>query len=298
MEANSIFMEDNDTVPVVIPVFNRPEYAMACLEALASSDAGAKVLPVIVDNGSRLRTKNLIEEWAARVGGAPPAWLSAPVALTLPDNRGFAGGANAGLRSVMPCRRAFVMHDDCIPFDGWAGEMLACLDQGDDEHAVVLPMTNYANEHGMCVPEARERFQALKPSNKSRVTDEEIRAIISGTYPEGVPEFLSNLRRYEPRFQYSVEIASFCMLIRGDLLDKYGLFDEDFFPRMWEDKFWFQALERAGFIAMIARRAFVHHFGNITSDGPGFNFSEISKINEERFKAKCYERDKARKSAV
>jgi GT2 family glycosyltransferase len=292
-------MSENDTaVPVVIPVFNRPEYALACLDALASNDAGARLLPIVVDNGSRLRTKNLLEAWAARMAAQPPAWLAAPRMLALPDNRGFAGGANAGLRAVMPCRRAFIMHDDCVPFEGWAGEMLACLDMGEDEHAVVIPMTNYANEHGMCVTEARERFQALKAGNKVRATDEEIQAMISGTYPEGVPAFLAGISRAEPRFQYSVEIASFCMLVRGDLLDKYGLFDEDFFPRMFEDKFWFQVLERAGFVTMIASRAFVHHFGNITSDGPGFSFTDIARINEEKFKAKCYERDKAPRPAV
>ena len=75
-------------------------------------------------------------------------------------------------------------------------------------------------------------------------------------------------------------------------MEDYPWFDEDFFLRTYEDKLWFLPMERDGFVCMLANRAFVHHFGNVTSDGPGYNYPEGAKLNEEMFREKVRAMDK------
>ena len=270
-------------VHLIIPVLNAPAYTQICL---ASVREQKDVKPIIVNNGSRQKTSGLISEWTAAAGVKP---------VVLPMNKGFAGGVNAGLRSLgdelKDDTSVLTMHNDCILFDGCIDEMVAVLRASDDDVAVVMPRTNYANEGTPCVPGLREKFQAVKPSNKERVTVEDINRIVDSVIPDR-KAFLADLAG-SARLQagYSPEISSFCMLTRGYFFRKYGMFDEDFWPRGFEDKMWYRNIERDGFVSMIANRAFCWHFGNITSDGPGFSWPDNMRINEEKFKAKCNEKD-------
>jgi hypothetical protein len=172
--------------------------------------------------------------------------------------------------------------------------MLSCLEESDEEVAVIIPRTNYANEHQMCIPELRQKFIAIKPDNKSRITTDEINKILVRLYGKDLkaPEVIKNETL---KMSYCSDLASFCLLIRPSILRKMPKWDEDFFPRGYEDKFWFLPAERDGHVCMIANRTFVHHFGNITSDGPGFCFPEMIQVNKERYSRKVKELDSRNK---
>jgi len=278
----------SESLSVIVPVFNRPDYTMACLESLSSTDAGMPLKVILPANGSRGSTMSLLREWSATSGSCGSL---RSMVVEMDRNKGFAGGVNAGLEFAGD-GRVVIMHNDVIVTNGWAAEMSKVMDSEEDA-AVVTCRTNYANEQSVCVPEIRKRFEAVKPTNKSRLDQSEIAEVLSKTYPNGLEAEAKRVASEASlKSQFSTEIASYCMLVREGMFAKYGGFDEDFFPRGFEDKFWFQPIERDGFVTMIAR-SFVHHFGNITSDGPGFDFVSIMKINEDRFKEKCISRDKS-----
>jgi GT2 family glycosyltransferase len=132
----------------------------------------------------------------------------------------------------------------------------------------------------------RTRFEAIKPGNKNRMEPAEILDIVARTLHEGRASFLDSLRAFPIRTSYATEVASFCMLVKPGVFQEYGGFDEDFFPRGYEDKWWFLRQERDGRVCMVANRAFVFHFGNISSDGPGFFFPDVMKANEALFASK------------
>lgn len=279
---------------VVIPVYNRPEYSQACLDSLYKTRHGARIRPIIVDNGSRTRTRALIEQWVAAYDDLPDERMlevDRPVVVRSETNTGFAGAINRGLEKRDKKSPLCILHNDTIPFPGWLGTLSECLETSDEEVSVVIPRTNYANELSPCIPEIRSRFSALKPNTKDRLTPEEVADVIAKCYPEGSDAFVQNLK---PRLDstYCPEICSFCMLIRPMVIEAYGLFDEDFWPRGWEDKWWFRPIEREGGVCAIAERSFVHHFGNMTSDGPGFCWPDIAAANEKKYKEKCIERDR------
>lgn len=281
-------------IDVIIPFFNRPEYTKVLLDSLYSTDHGAQIRPVIVDNGSRRTSKDIVIEWRAAYAGLAEdvkKQVAEPKCYELDSNKGFAGAVNAALTEPPSGEFVVIMHNDCVPMAGWAGEMLACFEQADEETAVLIPRTNYANEHGPCIPDLRTKFEAIKPPNKNRLTPEQVLEVVNSFYPDK-KALVQSLKETKFRTIYCPEIASFCMMTRSSTIAKYGKFCEDFWPRGWEDKFWFRPLERDGYVCMVACHAFVHHFGNITSDGPGFSFPDSMKLNEERYKAKCLELDK------
>lgn len=275
-------------IHVIIPVLNRPEYTALCLEAIKTVDHGCDIRPILVDCGCRPKTSKLLLDWAAENPGMSPKVVNTTI------NKGFSFAINAAVASIENLASSFVciLHNDTIPFDGWAGEMRSCFDEYDEDVAVIIPRTCYANEGSPCIPELRDKFQAVKPPNKVPITTEAIKGILAGLYPDR-KKFMDDLKaQVQFKASYAPEISSFCMLTRGKYFIDYGKFDEDFWPRGWEDKFWFRPMERDGYTCMISNKSFVHHFGNITSDGPGFIFPDGMKINEEKYRAKCLELDK------
>lgn len=289
---------DKQIVPVIIPMCNRPEYGMACLESIYSTPHGARIAPIVVNCGSRPKTVKLVQEWIGRHAGLSEdvkSTIQEPRVVHLPVNKGFSNGINAGLLSIEKIeeKSICILHNDTVVFPGWMGHMLSAF-QEDDDVGVVVPRTSYANEMSPCDAETRKQFEALKPSNKDRIATEDLNTILTTLYGNDRSAFVAKIAEKNQRpYTFSPEISSFCMLTKGEHFAKYGKFDEDFWLRGYEDKLWFRALERDGYICMIANSAYVHHFGNVTSDGPGFSFPEIMKVNEEKFKAKCLEKDKS-----
>jgi len=194
----------------------------------------------------------------------------------------------ASIKEALPnSPNVCIMHNDCIPFPGWIGEMSACLAEADEDVALITPRTDGANEASPRVASLAAAFQSVKPSNKERLASEEIVALVDKLYPDREACVKALADDSAVRMSYTPEISCFCMLVRGEVAFNYPKFDPDFWPRGWEEKWWFRNLERDGLVCCIANRAFVHHHNNATSDGPGFSFPDIMKVNEERYRAKC-----------
>jgi GT2 family glycosyltransferase len=283
-----------DRVSIIVAIFNAPAYTKACLNTLYETDHGYPIIPIVVNNNSRKNATEVISEWEKQydsISEDQKKIVSRPKVITLQNNAGFSGGVNAALE-IVETKYTCILHNDAIVFPNCIKEMVSTFDTADEEVAVIVPRTSYANEMFPCVLEIREKFTKIKPSNKARIDLEEINKMMNLLYPDKML-FLEKLRS-EAQFKstYCPDIPSFCMLAKTELFDKYGKFDKEFWPRGFEDKFWFRKLERDGLVCMIANQAYAHHFGNITSDGPGFCFSELMKINEQRFKEKWAEIDK------
>jgi len=103
-------------VSIVILAWNHIEYTRACLEALRAHTPLDGVEVIVVDNGSTDGT------------GAWLATLGNPVrALTLPENLGFARGANYGARAARG-RYLVFLNNDTVPQPGWLGALLDVLE--------------------------------------------------------------------------------------------------------------------------------------------------------------------------
>ena len=91
-------------VTVVVLNWQRPDDTIACLESLhAAALGGARVL--VVDNGSR-------DDSVARIRGRFPD----QAILALPENRGYAGGNNAGIAAALAggARAVLLLNNDAV----------------------------------------------------------------------------------------------------------------------------------------------------------------------------------------
>ena len=101
---------------VVLTYRARPQLVRRCLDAVHAAGGADRVL--LVDNGATVSQAHI-----------PPG-----VALTsLPENRGYAGGMNAGLAAALAAGATTVvlLNDDTAVTPGWLTPLAAALDAGD-----------------------------------------------------------------------------------------------------------------------------------------------------------------------
>ena len=103
-------------VSVVIVTWNGRQYLEACLNAVAAQ-AGVSTETVLVDNGSSDGTVAYVRERfpAVRV-------------IALPENKGFAGGNNAGVREARG-RFIALLNNDTVPEPDWLETLLGGLNE-------------------------------------------------------------------------------------------------------------------------------------------------------------------------
>ena len=104
------------TVSVIIVTHNGRHHLDACLRAVAAQD-DVDSETIVVDNAST--------DWTAGLQRADFPWVRV---VALPDNRGFAGGNNAGVRAARG-RFVALLNDDTIAAPGWLRALLDGLDE-------------------------------------------------------------------------------------------------------------------------------------------------------------------------
>ncbi len=78
-------------------------------------------------------------------------------------------------------------------------------------------------------------------------------------------------------------LVGFCLLIKREVIDAIGVLDERFGIGCYDDDDFCLRAVAAGFRAVIAGDAFVHHFGSRTFAGSGVDFVALLRQNYARF---------------
>ena len=81
-------------------------------------------------------------------------------------------------------------------------------------------------------------------------------------------------------------LVGFCLLIKRAVVDAIGLLDERFGIGCFEDDDYCVRAIRAGYRAVIAGDAFVHHYGGRTFVGSGVDVGRLMSENQQRFQEK------------
>src|SRR5262249_25509206 len=81
-------------------------------------------------------------------------------------------------------------------------------------------------------------------------------------------------------------LVGFCLLIRRGGIDRIGLLDERFGIGCHQGDDHCRRAREAGYGMVIARDAFIHHFGHQTFRGAGVDFAALMRTNEQRYREK------------
>src|SRR5207244_7609631 len=103
----------------------------------------------------------------------------------------------------------------------------------------------------------------------------------------GLPGFAARRRREFAGNGIGVErLTGFCLLVRREVLEKIGGFDERYGVGYFDDDDLCMQARQAGFQLVVAQNVFIHHFGNKTFQRLGLDCRKQLRENFEQFKEK------------
>ncbi|HET7798311.1 MAG TPA: glycosyltransferase, partial [Nevskia sp.] len=239
---------DVPLVSIVIPVYNKIDYTIACLRSLAEHAGAAAFEVIVVDDASSDTTA----ERLARVGGIR--------VIRNAQNVGFVGSCNAGAGAA---RGDFVLflNNDTVVTPGWLEALLRCFDEEPDAGLVgaklVYPDGRLQEAGGII-------FADGSGWNYGRFDDPA-----------------------DPRYNFRRE-ADYCsgaaILIRRELLGRLGGFDTRYAPAYYEDTDLAFAVRAAGLKVFYEPRAVVVHFEGVTAGtDTASGMKRFQVVNRDKF---------------
>jgi GT2 family glycosyltransferase len=211
-------------VSIVIPAFGAASQLADCLESLCRhAPPGCEVL--VADDAT---PDDSVSEAAKS--------FQSKLSLTYvrrPDGLGFVENCNEAIRTILPDGNdVLLLNSDTRVTPGFLEEMWEVLHLH-EKHGAVSPRSNNASIFSVPV---RERLT-----------------------PEDAYQLWRSIRFLLPRYQVMPTTVGFCMLIKNVVLRQLGLFDPAYSPGYNEENDFICRINRHGYSAVAAHRAFVFH---------------------------------------
>jgi GT2 family glycosyltransferase len=221
----------SDQIVILVLNWNRAADTAACLESLARADLrGARVL--VVDNGSRDDSVRVLRQRFPRQ----------PI-LALPENEGYAGGNNAGIRAALAegAHAVLLLNNDTIV----APDFLPPLVQAMNDSALTAAVSSAVMR--MDVPELMDVAYLEVHLDRHRIVR------LQGV--NALPSEGFATRRV-------VDVGTGCsLLLRASILERVGLLDEAFFA-YHEEVDWCLRARRMGYEIIWEPLSRVFHGGS------------------------------------
>ena len=199
------------SVSVLVVSWQSAAWLERCLTAIDPGEAEIIVADNASTDGSAARARTV----------APHATV-----IALERNLGFAGGVNAA-RAAARTPRLLLLNPDAAPTPGAIARLADALDQAPDIGAVSgrLVDADGTPQHGFNVRRL--------PTLASLAAD---LLLIDHLWPDNPASVRYYARDLDPDAPADVEQpAAACLMIRADVFDRLGGFDEAFWPAWWED---------------------------------------------------------------
>lgn len=265
----------NDATTVVVAVLNQQGYTKCCLDAIIRhSPPDTKV--IIWDNGS----VDPIRELCSFYPSDRILYHRSEVNLGVPE------AYNQCVNNLVNTDKVCFLHNDVIVTPEWLDRLSEHLD-GQKSSSVICPRTNYCDKTAFrCGEDVFRRACEQKPPNKGiRISDDVVRTALSLVFGrDGLDGFAASMSaKAFGTARSAVELGDFCFLMRTETVRSVGGFEERLGPHLYWDCDFRDRLDKLGYGIRIADDVFVHHHGNLTSDGPGFNFRALQSSNRKKY---------------
>jgi len=204
---------------IIIPIWNQPELTRQCIDSVTRNTEYPYRL-ILVDNGSADETAAYLR----RVAGSSAAGA---VLLRNDSNKGFIRAANQGMKAS-DAPYLCLLNNDTIVCRRWLSEMVAVAESSSDI-GIVNPSSNTLGR---------------RPAD-----DESVEAYAGKLAASCGSGRLTELG----------SALGFCMLIKRNVINSVGYFDEAYGMGNFEDTDLSRRAAQAGFRLVIADRAYVYH---------------------------------------
>jgi GT2 family glycosyltransferase/tetratricopeptide (TPR) repeat protein len=242
-----------DLASIIILCCNQVDYTRLCLESVLAHTRAPYEL-IVVDNGSTDGTQAYLAELRSRPG---------PVRVDVVRNdvnHGFPAGCNQGLARARG-RYFIFLNNDTVVTPGWLDGLVGGSLRDWPSVGLVGAVTNHA-------PDA----QGVRGDYKGL---------------DCLAEFADRRRReYAGQVLDVRRLTGFCLLVRRDVFERIGKFDERFGVGFFDDDDLCLRSREAGFRLLVALDVYIHHFGSRTFKGLGINSREQLSKNFDMFRAK------------
>jgi GT2 family glycosyltransferase/tetratricopeptide (TPR) repeat protein/2-polyprenyl-3-methyl-5-hydroxy-6-metoxy-1,4-benzoquinol methylase len=244
---------DNGLTSIVILTLNQLEYTRRCVDSIRLVTDEPYEL-IFIDNASTDGTPGYLHALAA---GDPRVKV-----ICNTENRGFPAGCNQGIAAASG-RQVLLLNNDTVVTTGWLTRLLQAL-HADPKVGLVGPCTdNISGEQQ--VPAGFEAIEEL----------------------DGFAWDWA--KAHDRRVEDTDRLVGFCLLIRREVIDKIGTLDERFGVGCFEDDDYCRRALRAGYRAVIARDAFIHHAGGATFRASRIDFAALMGENQRKYEDKWKE---------
>ncbi len=219
----------DELASVIVICHNGLAYTRLCIESVLRRTRRPYEL-ILLDNASTDGTSAYLEEVRYRPG---PARVEV---VRSDDNRPLPAACNKALDHATG-RYLVFLHNDTVLTDGWLDGLVGRARKG--AVGLVGPISNYA----------------AAPQKVDVAYDDDA----------GLLRFAEHRRRHCPAQTTLAErLSAFCLLLRRDVIERVGSFDERFETGFYADDDLCLRAREAGFQVGVAQDVFVHHFGSRT----------------------------------
>jgi hypothetical protein len=228
---------------IVIVTWNAKDVLLDCLESIEQvvhpRDDGDRIESetIVVDNGSEDGSVEAVRERFP--------WVEL---IALPDNLGFAGGNNVGLRQSKG-RHIVLLNSDTIVLPDGLEKCVRHLDENPDVGVVGPQLLNPDRSKQNCIHNHPSLVTELLPAGL-------LETLFPGQFPS---------KRYEHPAPIDVPaVLGACLFARREVLEQVGLMPEDYFFFL-EETDWCFRISAAGWrIVHVPDARIVHIFGAST----------------------------------
>lgn len=249
---------------VVVVTYNSARYISELLDSLPDATKGHSFRTIVVDNGSRDGTLELVRA------------ESGVTCIETGANLGYAGGINVGRRNSGRCRAVLILNPDLRLEPGTIDRLFAAL----DTPGVGVAATRIEEMDRRLVPSQRRDPTLLRAMGD---------AVLGGSWP-GRPTWLGEIVQEPGAYEVTTPVewaAGAAMLVSAACDEAVGDWDEDFFMYSEEVDFALRA-RSAGYRMVYVPDAVVVHEGG--GSGRNSELSALLALNRVRLYAKYHGR--------
>ena len=224
---------ENKEVDIVVCCHNALESVKVCLSSIIANTPPPYRL-ILVDDGSKDDTKGYLESFADSQGA---------VLIRVETAGGYTRAANRGLRASAASWTILLNSDTIVPF-GWIGEMLK-VGESDPNIGIIGPASNTASWQSTPLLLDKDGDWAANPLPEG-LTVQDMQDIASANAP--------------PQGIDLPFINGFTYMVRRELIDDIGVFDEETFGAGYgEENDYCVRARKAGWNLVFAPNSYVYH---------------------------------------